>query len=306
MKMTVAQAFEEFLQEHRVYCAEKTIKVYQEQCGYFFRYLETTYQQPISALVFLDLPQDDNVYSGFILSLRSRETLSNTSIRSYCRSVRVFLRYCYDHDLCRDYMKKVKLPRDDAAPKLPLRPDEVQLLDLCFDHSTEQGLRNYCIIHLMLDCGMRSQEVRHLQISEIDMQHNLIRIRKTKGAKSRYTLIPDFLIQAIREYLFICQRHNGYVFVRLRGSGALTEETIKNLFYKLKSQTGIFRIHAHLLRHTFAVSYLVGGGNLEFLRVFLGHYDYSVTQHYLDMAAEIKMLGSPVYQLDPIFFTRGY
>lgn len=306
MKMTIAQAFEEFLREHKVYCSEKTLKVYQEHCGYFFRYLETTYEQSVSSLVFLDLPQDDNVYSGFILSLRSRKTLSNTSIRSYCRSVRVFLHYCYDRDLCRDYMKGVRFPRDDAAPKLPLRPDEVQLIDLCFDRSTEQGLRNYCIVHLMLDCGLRSQEVRHLQIKEIDMQHNLIRIRKSKGAKSRFTLIPDFLIQVIKEYLFICQRCHGDLFTRLRRPGPLTEETIKNLFYKLKSKTGISRIHAHLLRHTFAVSYLVGGGNLEFLRVFLGHYDYSVTQNYLDMAAEIKMLGSPVYQLDQIFFTRGY
>lgn len=304
--MTIAQAFEEFLQEHKVYCAEKTLKVYEEQCGYFFHYMETTYKKPISSLVFLELPRDDNVYSGFILSLRSRNTLSNTSIRSYCRSVRVFLHYCYDRDLCRDYMKRVKLPRDDAAPKLPLRPDEVQLIDLCFDRGTEQGLRNYCIVHLMLDCGLRSQEIRHLQINEVDMQHNLIRIRKSKGAKSRFTLIPDFLVQAIKEYLFICQRHSGYIFIRLRGGGALTEETIKNLFYKLKLRTGISRLHAHLLRHTFAVSYLVGGGNLEFLRVFLGHYDYSVTQNYLDMAAEIKMLGSPVYQLDSIFFTRGY
>lgn len=304
--MTIAQAFHDFLTEHSVYCSEKTLMVYQEQCGYFFRYLESTYKQPISSFAFLDLPVEENIYTGFILSLRSRKNLSNTSIRSYCRSVRVFLRYCYDRDICRDYMKGVKLPRDDAAPKLPLRPDEVQRIDHCFDRSTEQGLRNYCIVHLMLDCGLRSQEVRHLQIDEIDMQHNIIRIRKSKGAKSRFTLIPDFLLQAIREYLFICQRDNGYLFLTLRRSGALTEESIKNLFHKLKSQSGIPRLHAHLLRHTFAVSYLVGGGNLEFLRVFLGHYDYTVTQHYLDMAAEIKMLGSPIYQLDPLFFTRGY
>lgn len=49
-----------------------------------------------------------------------------------------------------------------------------------------------------------------------------------------------------------------------------------------------------------------GGGNLEFLRVFMGHTDYAVTQAYSRMAAEYKMLGADIYRLDDIFFTRGY
>ena len=65
-------------------------------------------------------------------------------------------------------------------------------------------------------------------------------------------------------------------------------------------------LHAHLLRHTFATSYLVGGGNLEFLRAFLGHSDYNVTRGYSQLAAECKMLGVNVYHLDPIFFKKGY
>ena len=58
--------------------------------------------------------------------------------------------------------------------------------------------------------------------------------------------------------------------------------------------------------HTFDTSYLLGGGNLEFLRVFMGHYDYSVTKVYTSMAAQCRMLGIEVYKLDKIFFERGY
>ena len=47
---------------------------------------------------------------------------------------------------------------------------------------------------------------------------------------------------------------------------------------------------------------LMGGGNLEFLRVLLGHYDYTVTKNYASLAAQYRMLGIPVYRLDPIFF----
>lgn len=96
------------------------------------------------------------------------------------------------------------------------------------------------------------------------------------------------------------------LFLSLRSSEPITADAVKHLFTKLKKESGIKRLHAHLLRHTFATSYLIGGGNLEFLRVFMGHSDYNVTKIYSQLAAESKMLGVDVYHLDPIFFKKGY
>ncbi|MDE7323162.1 MAG: site-specific integrase [Lachnospiraceae bacterium] len=67
----------------------------------------------------------------------------------------------------------------------------------------------------------------------------------------------------------------------------LSADCITDLFARLKKDSGISRLHAHLLRHTFATSYLVGGGNLEFLRVFLGHSDYNVTRGYSQLTASL-------------------
>ena len=47
---------------------------------------------------------------------------------------------------------------------------------------------------------------------------------------------------------------------------------------------GIPRLHPHLFRHTFAVKYLMLGGDLMTLRLILGHSDISVTQLYLHLA----------------------
>ena len=200
----------------------------------------------------------------------------------------------------------MKLPKDDAAPKMVLFHDEVDKIDGCFDLFTELGVRNYCIVHLMLDCGLRSQEVIHLQVSDILKDRNVIQILNTKGCKSRLTLIPAFLLRQIDTYLSISGRASGVIFLSMKDRKPMTSNAIKQLFQDLKVTSGIHRVHAHLLRHTFATSYLMGGGNLEFLRVFMGHSDYNVTKIYSQMAAQYKMLGADVYKLDSIFFTRGY
>lgn len=299
--MTIRQCYDRFIADRMVYCAGKTIRTYTMHLGLFLRWLSDTYK-PIEQICFQDLPPSDNIFTGYILHLRSKGTCKNVTIRSYARSVKAFLAYCYEEDLCQDYLKKVKLPKDDSLPKQPLLEEEVQLLDSCFDKRTLKGIRNYCIVHLMLDCGLRSQEVRSLCFKHLDPAHNLIHIYVSKECKSRITMIPGFLLDAVSSYRFLEQRRSGVIFHGLRDNNSLSENALKQIFSDLKAQSGIPRLHAHLLRHTFATSYLMGGGNLEFLRVLLGHYDYTVTKNYSSLAAQYRMLGIPVYKLDPIFF----
>lgn len=302
--MTIAVAYKAFMSDRQVYVSPGTINTYSGHLKLFFNFLEKKYIKDVSTLYFSDIP--DNIYSDYILYLRQKG-VKNSTIRSYCRSVKVFLKYCYEEDICQDYLKKVKLPKDDSAPKMILFQDEVKKIDSCFDLDTVLGIRNYCIVHLMLDCGLRSQEVIHLQVENILKGRNVIQILNSKGCKSRLTLIPDFLIRQIDIYLSISDRSSGIIFYSCNGKREpMTLNAIKQLFQDLKVESGINRVHAHLLRHTFATSYLIGGGNLEFLRVFMGHSDYNVTKIYSQMAAQYKMLGADVYKLDPIFFSRGY
>ena len=304
--MTIAQAYDKFIRDRKIYCAAETIRTYNEHIRVFFRYLEENYQ-PVTALSFESIPDEVNIFSDFIIYLREKGTVKNVTIRSYCRTVKAFLKYCYEEDICRDYLKRVKMPKDDSIPPAPLVQNEVALLDSCFDLASLQGLRNYCIIHLMLDCGLRSQEVIHLDLKDLDAAHNILHIRVSKECKSRITMIPDFLSEHIRKYMELDGRSSGRIFFCLRNQEPITENTIKQLFKKLKKKSGIERLHAHLLRHTFATSFLIGGGNLEFLRVMMGHSDYVVTKMYSSLAAQYRMLGIPVYKLDPIFFRmRGY
>ncbi|MDE6016774.1 MAG: tyrosine-type recombinase/integrase [Acetatifactor sp.] len=301
--MTIARAYDLFMKDRSGYCSAKTLETYSGHMKVFFRFLESKF---ISAdlLTFEALPPDVNILSDYILYLRLdySGSITNTTIRSYVRPVKAFLRFCYEEDICKDYLKRVKLPKLDAVPPAPLLAEEVMRLDACFDLSSLKGLRNYCIVHLMLDCGLRSQEVLHLENVDIDAAHHLLHIRISKECKSRITMIPDFLSGHILKYMQRCGRSSGTIFYSLKQNQPLTGNSIKQLFQDLKQQSDIPRLHAHLLRHTFATAYLCGGGNLEFLRVLMGHSDYGVTKIYSSLAAQYKMLGVPIYQLDPVFF----
>lgn len=304
MIMLIREALNEFYRDRESYCSEDTIKCYRGHMVYFLAFLEAHFGG-LDSLTFEELPDDVKLVPEYILYLKQNHSCKNVTIRSYCRPVRAFLKFCYEEDLCKDYLKRIKMPKDDSALHMPLFHDEVAAIDQTFgDLKTEKDLRNYCIFHLMLDCGLRSQEVRNLQIHNLDYDRNILTIINSKGMKSRIVLMPDFLKNYLRTYL--SSRSSGAVFLDLKKNEPLTANTIKQLFQDLKQTSGIKRLHAHLCRHTFATSYLVGGGNLEFLRALLGHYDYAVTKGYVQMAAQVKMLGLVIYRLDDIFFQRGY
>ena len=95
-----------------------------------------------------------------------------------------------------------------------------------------------------------------------------------------------------------------YVFLQMRQQEAINSNVIKQLFSRIKKKSGIDRLHPHLCRHTFATSYIKGGGNIEMLRLLLGHTDYKVTRVYLHLAQQSSLLHEDIYQLDPVFFKR--
>jgi integrase len=57
------------------------------------------------------------------------------------------------------------------------------------------------------------------------------------------------------------------------------------LFTRLRRRTGIARLHPHLLRSTFATSYLVAGGDVFTLQNILGHTTLEMTRRYVALAS---------------------
>lgn len=315
MNYTLDRAYQLFLLDRKTFCADRTCKYYEENIEKFLEYpksKEVVYVNQIDTLLL----------SGYITELRSRyrfeghpvldssshRHIKNTSVRAYGRAVKAFVNFCKENCGLDVQIRFPKMPKDDSDQIVPLYQTEVEQIDYLFNDHTIYGVRNYCIFHLMLDAGLRCREVVSLKISNVLFDKNCIVIDYSKS-QSRVVFMAPILKQALKEYIETYRLHADFdepVFLQIRSVDYINQNVIKQLFARLKKKTGIERLHPHLLRHTFATSYIMGGGNLEMLRIMLGHYDYNVTRNYLHLASQYRMLQANIYKLDPIFFKIGY
>lgn len=104
--MTIRQCYDRFISDRMVYCADKTIRTYTMHLELFLRWLSDTYG-PIEQTGFEQLPPSDNIFTGYILYLRTKGSCKNVTIRSYARSIKAFLAYCYEEDLCQVFTNQV-------------------------------------------------------------------------------------------------------------------------------------------------------------------------------------------------------
>ncbi len=283
MKLQVVAA--EFLQDKKVYCAPKTIENYSDHIGRFLQYAPEEMEELTT-----------DVIRKYVIHMRD-ENIRSVTIQTYMRTIKVFCRWLYDEGyLEKNVSKGVKLPRPDPKIKQPLSADDVKVI-----LRELYSPRDRIIFRLMLDAGLRESEVCNLKYQDIDLENNLLLIRNSKFNRNRIVPLCPRLKMWVNYY-----KSGGEYLVLDKSGNQLKPEAIKQLFSKLKKRTGITRVHAHLCRHTFATSYIMGGGNLEKLRVMLGHSDYNVTKTYLQLAAEYEIVKYPIYQLDPIFFEKGY
>lgn len=288
---------QEFLSCVGSYCAEDTIMYYKVNFHVFEKFLLERYGN-----VDLDLCElhksDFVLYVGYLRG----QKIKNTSVRTYVRAMKVFFRYLFfEGYLHENITEHVRLPKSDKALIIPLSNVRVNtIVDGIL--KTRMPERNLCIFFLMLDCGLRLSEVVSLNVSDFNFTDRYISIVNSKNNKSRVVPLPEHVADLIRDYRALIGRASGALLLDFYGKERITRNAVKLFFSKLKKYDK--DIHAHLLRHTFATSYIVGGGSLEYLRVLMGHESYNVTKEYLHIAAQMNLCRYDIYKLDKCMFLQ--
>lgn len=181
--------------------------------------------------------------------------------------------------------------------KLPkwLTEDEQKALLRVPNRRYRTGLRNLCILRVMLGAGLRAGEVVALRKSHINMQSGKVTVREGKGAKDRVVWIDDETRDLIGAWLERRPRSD-WLFCTLAG-GQLYTSYMRQMVKRYAQKAGIpewEKVSPHVLRHTFATDLLKETGNIRMVQKALGHADLSTTMiytHVVDGELEAAMKG---------------
>lgn len=224
-----------------------------------------------------------------------RENHSNTiTIQSYVRALRAFLNWLYLNDHVEaDFCRKFRLPKARKAFINVLTDQEIERVFAVYgDNSNVIHLRNRVILSLMLDAGLRLNEVVTAQVADLHLPEGYL-IVTGKGSKQRAVSFGVTTLEHVKAYLDAVTL-SGALLQTAEGE-PLTRDTLKNMFRKLKKKSGVERLHPHLLRHTFATRYLENGGSIYNLKELLGHTTLKQTQAYLHVAQNRRHLDFARY-----------
>ncbi len=206
----------------------------------------------------------------------------------------------------------VTLGRDDAQAgmttvreplKLPvvLSPREItRLLEAA------PGLKYKAALSVAYGTGLRASEVVSLKVGDIDSdgERMVIRVEQGKGAKDRYAMLSDALLDVLRAW-WLAGREGGvmlpggWLFPGQNPVNPLTTRQLRRDFDGAREAAGIDkRVSLHTLRHCFATHLLEQKVDIRVIQVLLGHTKLDTTARYAQVAnSTLHAIESPLEHL---------
>jgi len=308
------KALRDFLSYHEVIAGHsaKTVSEYFLDMRLFFRFLLQNRGQSDPGADFDEIPilgvdlaflKDvtlSEVYDYLSFLSRERPKQPSSARTGYglgaaararkVASIRSFFKYLTQkaHLLDKNPVADLDSPRQKKTLPRYLNEQESRRLLSCVEG--RHAARDYAVMTLFLNCGLRRSELANLNLADVRGDH----IRVTgKGGKDRVLYLGDACIAALGEYMEARPETPGQTALFLSGQGKrMHPNTIHALVKKHLAAAGLdpARYSAHKLRHTAATLMLGGGVDVRTLQEVLGHEHLNTTQIYTHVDnAELRL-----------------
>jgi site-specific recombinase XerD len=221
--------------------------------------------------------------TAILRTLQEKGRKPNT-VFAYYRVLEAFFNWLVAEDrLATSPMDRVPKPKVPLEQIKPLSEAELSRLLAAPDRSTFVGLRDCMFIALLSDTGLRLSEALGIRIADIDSVQRSISVLG-KGSKPRTVFYGEAVAGMLKTYLKrrAAESPEERLFVNSLGEPLWLSSLGKRLRV-YGAQVGIKgkRVSPHTLRHTFAVSWLMGGGDAFSLQRLLGHSTAVMTSRYV-------------------------
>ena len=179
---------------------------------------------------------------------------------------------------------------DKRLPKYLSLEDSKRLLDVASHEDNRNAERDYAIITLFLNCGLRLSELVGINVKDIDFSECKLNVIG-KGNKERTIYLNKACMNALTEYLDVRPKE-GIKHDKKNSEKALflserkeriSNRTVQYIVYKELELAGLDtrKYSVHKLRHTAAtLMYQYGNVDIRALQELLGHESISTTEIY--------------------------
>ncbi|MBE6638419.1 MAG: tyrosine recombinase XerC [Ruminococcaceae bacterium] len=222
-------------------------------------------------------------------------------------ALKVFYKYLVFVTKETDYNPTEAISAPTVKQRLPkyLTLDEsLVLLDTVrADEANPHRIRDFAIITLFLNCGMRLAELCGISLHDIDPKLQSMRV-VGKGSKERIVYLNAACREALSEYLELRKgmqdiKDKNALFVSRLGK-RISNKTVQYIVYRYLEQSGLGyrKLSVHKLRHTAAtLMYQSGKVDVRVLKDILGHEQLNTTQiytHVSDAQMQNAMENNPL------------
>lgn len=275
----------------------------------FFRYIKLIKGKVLDDTEFEKIKIDDvdldliktitinDMYAYLVFCKDERKNNSTTRARKVS-TLRQFFKYLsvQTKQLDNNPAELLDAPRlKKALPKHLTLDDSLKLLNSVKDRGDPNAARDYCIITLFLNCGMRLSELCNLNVTDVSTDGSLRILGK--GNKERVIYLNEACRSSLLDYLKvrpnegIPAEHKNALFIS-RNKRRISNKTVQHIVYSELEKIGLGGqgLSVHKLRHTAAtLMYQHGGVDIRVLQDVLGHENLGTTQIYTHVAdAQVK------------------
>ncbi len=213
--------------------------------------------------------------------------LSPTTINHRVRSMKQLYQFLTDEALVGSNPAQ-KLDRKKPKSTIIETFTEEQLTAILAapDKNRFVGLRDYTIMLLLLDTGVRLSELTGIKILDLKLPDNELLITQGKGGKNRRVFVSSKTKETLKKYLRVRGDipGNPYLFISSEDQPMRRRNVQERLIvYGSKARLEGVRVSPHTFRHTFAKMYILRGGDPFSLQSLLGHSTLDMVRHYVNL-----------------------
>ncbi|WP_018933300.1 tyrosine-type recombinase/integrase [Gracilibacillus lacisalsi] len=231
---------------------------------------------------------EETIKRNVILYMQE-QGLKVVTINTRLRAIRTYFNFLHKQKYIKhNPVENIKLLKDRKSIVETFTADQLDKLLRQPDLRTFTGLRDYVIMLLLLETGVRANELVGIEVDDVRLREGSIYIKNAKTYRERVVPIQKKMRDTLEKWIAVrgvaeCTS----LFTTIDGT-PLSKKQVQNRISYYGSKSGVtgVRISPHTFRHTFAKLSVKSGAGIFELQQILGHTSMEMVRTYVNLFSE--------------------